>query len=261
MFQGIQTVTKSIRRDGVNIPPTPHCSQCFSQQKCHPRPVLLVLVSDGHPGPWDSKPGRTGRKGKPPESAPTARSPGGARLPAAPPARTQGSPESAPANQRAALARASAALAPTWRQGAVAGRRAGGVAGEPRPGRPRALWSRASQDPAPRPGGVNSAPRDLDPWLGCHQLPAWALASCLNFLSVCLLISLEKRVTRAPSLRQGEPSQVWHQRSVKNGTCLKPGSRGQLVTPWQRGDVGSCCQRRSQQTGLQIIRFPSQRKS
>nr|XP_025138173.1 nascent polypeptide-associated complex subunit alpha, muscle-specific form-like [Bubalus bubalis] len=37
-------------------------------------------------------------------------------------------PESAPANQRAAPARASAALAATWRQGAVSGRRAGGAA-------------------------------------------------------------------------------------------------------------------------------------
>lgn len=45
-------------------------------------------------------------------------------------------PESAPANQRAAPARASAALAPTRRQGAMSGLRAAGAAGEVTPRAP-----------------------------------------------------------------------------------------------------------------------------
>ena len=166
------TVSPAALRAIRRAPPGPGgWHRAHLPQKRHPRPALLAFVSDSHPGPWDSEPGRTGRKGKPPESAPAVPSPGGARLPAEPPTRAPGSP-----NPRRPISEPRPpGRALRWRPPGARGRCRAGGPGAPQvrcargarmlcgPGRPHALWSRASSDRAPRPRGVNSAPRHLDP--------------------------------------------------------------------------------------------------
>ena len=85
---------------------------------------------------------------------------------------------------RRAAGRACSAPAPTCRQGAVSGSAgARGAAGEPRAPGTHVGGSAPEGELGPqhqRPGSENSASRALDPGLGCHQLPAWALANCLR---------------------------------------------------------------------------------
>ncbi|XP_059734346.1 uncharacterized protein [Bos taurus] len=75
-----------------------------------------------------------------------------------------------------------------------------GAAGEVRPGRQDALWSRAPAcsvvqgelGPSTKAQGREQCAPALGSLAGLPSAPCMALASCLNFLSVCLLISLEK---------------------------------------------------------------------
>ena len=82
----------------------------------------------------------------------------------------------------------------------MSGRRAREAAGEVRPGRQDALWSRAPAcsvvrgelGPSTEAQGREQCAPALGSLAGLPSAPCMALASCLNFLSVCLLISLEK---------------------------------------------------------------------
>lgn len=178
-------------------------------EKCHPRPVLLALVSDCHPGPWvNSQPGpkREGkgrgpaterRRGRPRAARGAGRGARGARAggcclrrPFTRAARAPGEAAGIRASQsasRAAGSGACAALAPTCRQGAASV--SAGTPGElqvrpacrgPASGRicPR---ERAWDGSTKAWGTGNSTAWALDPWLVYHQLPGWALRSCLNF--------------------------------------------------------------------------------